>query len=935
MKRSARVGLLVTALALPATLACSASYAGETVLFKPAPDWVIDAGGLSAPEKAAEGLIRFDRQQKVDDGLVVTYVDLIERASSTEQLAGLGTIKLEWHPDKGDMTIHHIDILRGAEVIDITKSGAKFTILRREQGLESQAIDGILTATLQVEGLKVGDLLRITSSTTFRDTALAGHVQVNQRLFPEPFKVARSSYRMIWPHGSTLKWRVSPSTVQPVITRIGKYDELTIAQPIPKLPDSPANAPLRFAPPPLFEASDFANWADVAKASLPLYATEGLIPKGSPLAEQIAQIAAKSSDPKTRAAAALRVVQDDIRYLANGQKEGNYTPQTPTETWTKRYGDCKAKTLLLVSMLRALGIQADAAYASIGYGDLIPSRLPAIAPFNHAITRAVIDGKIYWLDGTALGTRQIDMADPLPYRAILPIRADTVTLENIPFAAPARPHFSSENTIDMSAGIELPHPFKAMITIHGGEVYGLRKSQSSLEPKKFDDMVDRFVALPGSQITQRSIRFDDDAATATITAEGIQSAPWKTENEHRLIKIESIAKGIALGWDRSRPEWKGAAVSVANLNFVESHLRLILPHNGTPFKIENLKSALDHVGGYEVGFGAHYTAPVLVVDHSIKASALEIPSASLFDEREKLARVLAEPLRIIAPADYPPAWKEARLARAEGRIKQIETAYATIIAHDEANEFKGTLSRAAFRIFVDDKVGAIADLSTVIAKKPTVQLYLTRASLYRLLDPQKAIADIKLARASEPTSESAIALLTQIYDAQRAYPAALAVLDAALPLQENKANLQVLKAEMLVQSGKVTDGLSILNQANDEKPGNVTLLNGRCWVRAIANTELDLALKDCTKAIELADHPAVVLDSRGFVYYRLGRFDEAIADLDAAIKLNPAEANSLFVRGLARTAKGLTTGAQDIADARLLKPDVEAEYARYGLKVKP
>src|SRR5688500_9721984 len=149
--------------------------------------------------------------------------------------------------------------------------------------------------------------------------------------------------------------------------------------------------------PALLQASTFADWQEVSSVMAPLYATEGAIAAGGPIAEQVAAIVAAHREPLARTVAALRAVQDEIAYLANGLDGGNYIPQTPAETWEKRYGDCKAKTLLLVAMLREIGIEAEPVLVASATGDAVPGLLPMPGAFDHVIVRAVIDGESYWL----------------------------------------------------------------------------------------------------------------------------------------------------------------------------------------------------------------------------------------------------------------------------------------------------------------------------------------------------------------------------------------------------------------------------------------------------------------------------------------------------------------------------------------------------------
>ena len=69
------------------------------------------------------------------------------------------------------------------------------------------------------------------------------------------------------------------------------------------------------------------------------------------------------------------------------------------------------------------------------------------------------------------------------------------------------------------------------------------------------------------------------------------------------------------------------------------------------------------------------------------------------------------------------------------------------------------------------------------------------------------------------------------------------------------------------------------------------------------------------------------------VFYRLGRMEEARADLDAALKISPDLPASLFMRAIVRLRDNDREGAQaDLALARLQHGRIDAEYAGYGIK---
>ena len=78
---------------------------------------------------------------------------------------------------------------------------------------------------------------------------------------------------------------------------------------------------------------------------------------------------------------------------------------------------------------------------------------------------------------------------------------------------------------------------------------------------------------------------------------------------------------------------------------------------------------------------------------------------------------------------------------------------------------------------------------------------------------------------------------------------------------------------------------------------------------------------------------AQFLDSRGLVHLRPKDYDKAIADYDAALRLQPQTAWSLYGRGLAKLRKGLTAeGQADIAAADALQPKIAEHAASYGIE---
>ncbi|MFX4929726.1 transglutaminase-like domain-containing protein, partial [Acinetobacter baumannii] len=72
--------------------------------------------------------------------------------------------------------------------------------------------------------------------------------------------------------------------------------------------------------------------------------------------EEIRKGGGTQSDQALRA---LQFVQEQIRYVSISIGPGAVRPADPATVLERRFGDCKDKTLLLVTILRALGIDAE------------------------------------------------------------------------------------------------------------------------------------------------------------------------------------------------------------------------------------------------------------------------------------------------------------------------------------------------------------------------------------------------------------------------------------------------------------------------------------------------------------------------------------------------------------------------------------------------
>lgn len=89
-----------------------------------------------------------------------------------------------------------------------------------------------------------------------------------------------------------------------------------------------------------------------------------------------------------------------LRYVAIEIGQGGFTPSVPQKVLERKYGDCKDKSILLISLLRSLDIEAKPVLLLTEDEGRIDPNFPCWE-FNHMIVEVKTrDGKYYWLDPT-------------------------------------------------------------------------------------------------------------------------------------------------------------------------------------------------------------------------------------------------------------------------------------------------------------------------------------------------------------------------------------------------------------------------------------------------------------------------------------------------------------------------------------------------------
>jgi tetratricopeptide (TPR) repeat protein len=136
------------------------------------------------------------------------------------------------------------------------------------------------------------------------------------------------------------------------------------------------------------------------------------------------------------AARLLRELHAEVRYTGLEFGEAAIVPRTPAEVRQRRYGDCKDKSALLVSRLRAAGIPAYLALLSVGPGADVEPDLPGFGDFDHAIV-AMPGSPTLWIDATDEFARVGELPSSAQDRLALIAAPGTTGLTRTPATASA------------------------------------------------------------------------------------------------------------------------------------------------------------------------------------------------------------------------------------------------------------------------------------------------------------------------------------------------------------------------------------------------------------------------------------------------------------------------------------------------------------------
>jgi transglutaminase-like putative cysteine protease len=520
--------------ALLCALACAPAAAKPNFSVQPPPAWVQPvAPPAEAERNQPENGLRCmldDRQVRVTAGGSQNYNHLVQQVTTSAAVERVSQLQLDFEPSYQTLVIHHVRLVRKGQTIDALRP-SEIQVVQREKELDERLFNGTLSAVVVINDVRPGDIIDYAYSVNGDNPVLAGHYADNVSL-AHTDTCALLRARLLWPAGRRLFIRPQQTDLQPSVTEGPEETEYVWERRDAPGVEYEDSAPSWYDPAPFVQLSEFETWADVARWAAPLYAPGELSPALKSQIEEWRRL----PRPEERVLAARRFVQDEVRYLGIELGTYSHTPTKPSKVFERRFGDCKDKTLLLLTMLNELNIEARPALVNTELRRGLDRWEPTPYAFDHVIVRARIGGQTFWIDPTISYQRgTLANAVTPEYERALVVAEETRALEEMPLPESDGPALSVHELFEV-ASYDAPVRFTVTTTYRGADADAIRyrlsgRTREEMGKEFINFYADREPSIQPDGLPEIS---DDERADAfTVTEHYTIRSFWK-DSKHEF-----------------------------------------------------------------------------------------------------------------------------------------------------------------------------------------------------------------------------------------------------------------------------------------------------------------------------------------------------------------------------------------------------------------
>lgn len=389
IEKVAVIGLLFFSLTCP----------GQKVFIKPKPDWVKEIKPDLSAVPNGEAVAGFyylllDRQDNVKSE--ERFGHFAYRIMTNEGIQEMADLFLNFDPSYQSLTLHQLVVYRNDKVID-QLDFSNIKTIQREESMDRYLYDGSLTAVINLKDIRVGDVIEYAYTYKGYNPVFEHHFMKRIDFnFGLPYHKLYS--RVILPFTTNVKLKYGNGAPRPRQQTIGNNVEYhwELDEVDALITDS--STPSWYDPFQYVVMSDFQNWSEVVSWAL-VHFEVSENERNELKREMLNQFNAQQNGEEL-IKEIIHFVQDDIRYLGFESGLNGYKPHTPLKIFAQRFGDCKDKSLLLVTLLQLNGIKAFPMLVNTRMRDKLEETLPAADEFDHCVVAIEYNGKNIYVDPT-------------------------------------------------------------------------------------------------------------------------------------------------------------------------------------------------------------------------------------------------------------------------------------------------------------------------------------------------------------------------------------------------------------------------------------------------------------------------------------------------------------------------------------------------------
>ena len=336
-----------------------------------------------------------DYQSNLDEN--IAYYHQIVNVVSYSGITTASQLILSYDSLYQKIQIHHLFIWRNGKKID-RSSELSFERMNNEFNLQNGIYTGRISAYDNLDDIRKDDQIDFAYSIIGKNPIFGngkyemvplGDVNPIDRLYMRIVYNKEKKYYYSTAHvNNNYRFKDTVSGNQRLLEiRADKVSALQLEN----------HTPSWIVPYNYFTLSSFESYKEVNS-----WAQEVFALKTEPVLKDVfAEILTGTESTDEKINKIINYVQDDIRYMGIESGIGSIKPMTPDKVVKQRFGDCKDKSLLLLSLLKKIGIQeAYPVLVNTGMQNHLNTFLPSNEVFNHCIVRFDYNQQTFWIDPT-------------------------------------------------------------------------------------------------------------------------------------------------------------------------------------------------------------------------------------------------------------------------------------------------------------------------------------------------------------------------------------------------------------------------------------------------------------------------------------------------------------------------------------------------------